>query len=122
MIYNETTKTYTIELKDAVELFKKIPFMVEEFNEIQGLDTEIRDPSGLISPLLSHDPMNSPQPSALIDVALSTIPYYSYTSPHYSETRDPATLDVPRNMQNDFWGVLFRDALEIGRASCRERV
>jgi hypothetical protein len=84
--------------------------MVEEFNEVQGLNAENRDPSSMISPLLAEETMNTPTPSALIQVALNTLPYYAYSSANYSETRDAAYLDVPRSMRGNFWNTLFRDA------------
>lgn len=102
---------HKMSLRDALNLFKKIPLMIEEFEETRTFIYGEGDTTSKISPLLHEGMMNTAFPSAVVQVALTVIPYYSFTSSNYSETRDIAELDVPRVMRNDFWASLFRDAI-----------
>ena len=99
-----------ITIKDVLALFKKIPFMIEEFEEISTNKYGEGDTSSMLSPLLEEAYMDTEEISEVVDVAVSVLPYYIYATTNYSEIRDPAYLDVPSALQNDFWSTWFRDS------------
>lgn len=63
-----------------------------------------------ISPLFSEDIMSSEDQQNILEVILSSIPYYCLSSENFS-TRDCGENDVPRALQTPFWSSWHRDAM-----------
>lgn len=63
-----------------------------------------------INPLFSEDIMSSEEKQDILEVLLTSVPYYCLSSKNFS-TRDCGVNDVPRSLQTPFWSSWHRDAL-----------
>ncbi len=100
------SETIVITLADAKALLSKIPFYMDEYQDvIEDCGTYQKS----ISPLFAEEVVNaSPTPTSLVAVTAAA-PLYTKNSAAFITSRDPAEINVHSALQTEFWQTLFRE-------------